>query len=179
MWTAFVEKHTDINGVYSGGLSRTDFLKTIGCATNRQQKTYAALDQIKVQWSIMFTAFILKTFYYCNVWQVRCGTENFKKGRVLLQALIAMHPSLFTGYEQYLAPLLEKYEEHCKTGLPNHLSHSSKTACHCVRHLFGGQQHFSTPCGPECNGHLDNCKDCDAGRVFVHILRYVRCISQC
>ena len=150
LWSEFKKKYTDGAGVYTGGVSRTDFLTITNCATKNQQKTYAALDQIKV----------------------RCGSENFQTGRQLLRSLISMEPSDFAGYEQSLIPLLNRYEEHCKTGLPKHLSTTSKVACHCAHHLFGGQNDYSSTCGPECSDHPDRCKECDAGRFFIHALRF-------
>lgn len=115
--------------------------------------------------------------YVCKItrhsYQVRCGTENFENATKLMDALIALDPHTFVGYKEFLVPLLEKYKEHCKSGLPKHLNRTSKVAVHCAHHLFGGQKHFSKECGAECEGHPDRCKECDAGRVFIHVLRFV------
>ena len=189
MWSDFKKNNCDANGVYIGRISRTDFLSTVNCATSSQQKPYAALDQIKVLllcmtwgmmvlfcmvWSMILS--FLQTienllFVYIYHSQVRCGTENFANGRTLLKSLASMDPIVFAGYEQYLLPLLERYQEHCKTGLPKHISKTSTVAAHCARHLFGGQRHFSEECGPECEGHAQRCKECDAGRVFIYVLK--------
>ena len=48
LWAGFVREHTDAAGKYTGGISRKDFLDTSKCATKGDQKTFAALDQIKV-----------------------------------------------------------------------------------------------------------------------------------
>ena len=53
MWADFQQQNCDQNGVYSAGISRADFLTTVNCATTDDQKTYAALDQIKVALSLL------------------------------------------------------------------------------------------------------------------------------
>ena len=105
--------------------------------------------------------------------QVRCGRENFAKGREIVKALVAIDPTRFVGWEDFMLELLEKYEAHCKIGLPKHIKRTSKVANHCAHHMFGGQQHHSSSCGDVCAGHKEHCKDCDRGVVFVHVLRFV------
>ena len=110
------------------------------------------------------------------VWlQVRCGRENFAKAREIVVALVAMDPTRFAGYTDFMLRLLQQYENHCKVGLPKHLKSQSKIANHCAHHMFGGQDQHSAPCSPACAGHKEHCKDCDRGSVFVHVLRFVSC----
>lgn len=152
LWSGFVNKHTDAAGNFTGGISRSDFFDVSESATKGQQKTFAALDQIKV----------------------RCGRENFAKGREIVKALVALNPTVFVGYEDFLLKLIQRFEDHCKTGLPKHLKSISTVANHCVHHMFGGQQvHSCQPCGNACDGHKDHCKDCDRGQVFLHVIRFV------
>ena len=77
LWASFARKHTDENGNYNGGVSRSDFLEIGKTATSVQEKCYSALDQIKV----------------------RCGTENFEAGFRLAQDICTLSPTTFTGYE--------------------------------------------------------------------------------
>lgn len=65
LWAGFVRQHTDAAGKYTGGISRPDFLVTSKCATNGDQKTFAALDQIKVLFVDMKK--ILSTHYPPNL----------------------------------------------------------------------------------------------------------------
>ena len=104
---------------------------------------------------------------------MRCGRENFAKGREILKALVAIDPTRFVGYEDFVLELLQKYEAHCKIGLSKHIKRTSKVANHCAHHMFGGQQRLSSPCGDACAGHKENCKDCDRGAVVVHVIRFV------
>ena len=62
LWAGFVRKHTDAAGQYTGGISRKDFLCAAKSATKGNQKTFAALDQIKV--NSMFCRVSL-TFFTC------------------------------------------------------------------------------------------------------------------
>ena len=112
----------------------------------------------------------------CAREQVRCGRENFIKAREIVKSLVAMDPTRFVGYTEFMLELLQRYEDHCKVGLPKHIQSKSKIANHCVHHMFGGQEHHSAPCTHECAGHKDHCRDCDRGQVFMHILRFVACM---
>ena len=149
LWVNFARKHTDENGNYNGGISRSDFLEIAKTATSEQEKCYSALDQIKV----------------------RCGSENFEAGIRLTQDICALSPTTFTGYEENLKTLMKQHINHCKTVLPTHLSTTSKCANHCLTHLFGGQgAKFCNEC-VDCGGHPERCKDCDAGKVIISMMQ--------
>ena len=47
VWANFAREYTGSNGVYNGGISRTDFFEIIGSATTKEEKCYAALDQVR------------------------------------------------------------------------------------------------------------------------------------
>ena len=67
MWSDFQKNNCDANGVYIGGISRNDFLDVTNCATSMQQKTYTALDQIKVLSLCMTCAIILLLCMVCII----------------------------------------------------------------------------------------------------------------
>ena len=150
LWAAYARKHTDDNGAYTGGVSRTSFLKIASNATDQDEKCYAALDQIKV----------------------RYGSENFTAGFVLVQNICALDTVTFAGYELTLKKLIDDHKVHCKTTLPTHLETHSKCACHCLTHLFGGQGPESSNVCPEaCDGHPDRCEPCEAGQVIILMIQ--------
>ena len=149
LWASFARKHTDENGNYNGGVSRSDFLEIGETSTSEQEKCYSALDQIKI----------------------RCGSENFEAGFKLVQSICALSPTTFTGYEETLKTLMTQHKIHCKTVLPTHLSTTSKCANHCITHLFGGQgPTFSNDC-VDCGGHPERCKDCETGTVIIMMMQ--------
>ena len=149
LWCDYAREHTDDNGAYNGGISRSDYLEIISTATNSQEKTYAALDQTKV----------------------RYGSENFEEGFRLVQDLCALLPHVFVGYEQTMKRLMTEVKKHCKWDLPSHLKTLSKCACHCLTHLFGGQgPEFSNEC-VECDGHPERCKSCEQGFVVIAMIQ--------
>ena len=47
VWANFAREHTGSDGVYNGGISCTDFFEIIGSATTKEEKFYAALDQVR------------------------------------------------------------------------------------------------------------------------------------
>ena len=117
--------------------------------TSEQEKCYSALDQIKI----------------------RCGSENFEAGFRLAQAICALSPRTFTGYEETLKTLISEHKIHCKTVLPTHLSTTSKCGNHCMTHLLGGQgKTFSNEC-VNCGAHPERCKDCDTGMVIILMMQ--------
>lgn len=149
LWASFVRVHTDENGKYNGGVSRSDFLSVGSTATSGQEKCYSALDQIKV----------------------RCGSENFEAGFRLVQDICALSPPTFAGYEDILKDLLNQTKIHCKTVLPTHLKTTSKCGCHCLTHMFGGQgETFSNKC-VDCGGHQERCKACERGTLIILMMQ--------
>ena len=145
LWSRYVKDHTDSDGKYFGDFKKKKFMETLEAATDGDQKTYAALDQVKV----------------------RCGTENFESGVQLLSEICCLDVS-FAGLKEYHLKKLTRYREHCKSGLPSHLKLRSRNASHCIHHLLGGQGPHSVTCDHE---HTDHCEDCDYGRVFIKTLR--------
>jgi hypothetical protein len=115
LWSRYVAKHT-VEGRYVGDLSKKKFMKTLETATDSDQQTYAALDQIKV----------------------RCGSENFESGLRLLKDICSRSDE-FRSFEKRCIKDLTRYKEHCKSGLPTHLQLTSTTAAHCLKHMLGGQ----------------------------------------
>ena len=149
LWASFAREHTDDQGNYNGGVSRVDFLEIGRTVTSEQEKCYSALDQIKI----------------------RCGRENFESGLELVQCICALSPRHFTGYDKTWKSLMTQHKVHCKTGLPNHMSTSSKCASHCLTHLFGGQgPKFSNVC-VDCDDHPERCKDCETGTVLILMIQ--------
>ena len=149
LWASFTLQRTDENGNYNGGVSRSDVLEICNATTNKQEKCYSALNQIKVSY----------------------GSENFEAGFRLVQDICDLSPTAFTGYEDTLKTLMTQHKQHCKTFLPTHLSTTSKCTNHCITHLFGGQgPQFCNEC-VNCAGHPERCKDCDSGVVIILMIQ--------
>ena len=85
LWCDFSRKHTDDNGCYNGGVSRSDYLEIISTATSSQEKCYYALDQ-----------------------------KTSKKDSDLLKTCRLL-PLEFTEYEESIKRLRTEVKKHCKS----------------------------------------------------------------